>query len=38
MLFEIQGVDEATAKKALARVAFKMPIGTRFVHRKHAVA
>ncbi len=38
MLFEIQGVDEATAKKALARVAFKMPIRTRFVHRKHAVA
>ena len=38
MLFEIQGVDEATAKKALSRVAFKMPIPTRFVHRRHAVA
>ena len=38
ILFEIQGVDEATAKKALSRVAFKMPIPTRFVHRKHAVA
>jgi large subunit ribosomal protein L16 len=38
MLFEIVGVDEATAKRALARVAHKMPISTRFVHRKHAVA
>ena len=38
MLFEIAGVDEVTAKKALARVAFKMPIPCRFVHRKHAVA
>jgi large subunit ribosomal protein L16 len=38
MMFEIVGVDEATAKRALARVAFKMPIATRFVHRKHAVA
>ena len=31
MLFEITGVDEATAKRALARVAHKMPITTRFV-------
>jgi large subunit ribosomal protein L16 len=38
MLFEITGVDEATAKRALARVAFKMPIPCRFVQRKHAVA
>jgi large subunit ribosomal protein L16 len=38
MMFEIVGVDEATAKRALARVAFKMPIATRFVQRKHAVA
>jgi len=38
ILFEIQGVDEATAKKALSRVAFKMPISTRFVQRKHAIA
>src|SRR3984957_3915487 len=38
MMFEITGVDEVTAKKALARVAFKMPIPCRFVHRKHAVA
>src|ERR1700733_7468099 len=38
MMFEIVGVDEATARGAAARVAFKMPIATRFVHRKHAVA
>ncbi len=38
MLFEISGVDLATAKKALARVAFKMPIPCRFVHRRHAIA
>jgi large subunit ribosomal protein L16 len=38
MLFEISGVDEATAKRALARVAHKMPVRTRFVHRRHAVA
>jgi ribosomal protein L16/L10AE len=38
MMFEIAGVDEVTAKKALARVAFKMPIPCRFVHRRHSVA
>src|SRR5687767_16026266 len=38
VLFEITGVDEPTAKKALARVAHKMPIPCRFVARKHAVA
>jgi large subunit ribosomal protein L16 len=38
MLFEISGVDLATAKRALARVAFKMPTATRFVTRRHAVA
>ena len=38
VMFEIQGVDEPTAKRALARVAHKMPIPTRFVQRKHAVA
>ena len=37
VLFEITGVDEPTAKRALARVAHKMPIPTRFVARKHAV-
>src|SRR5438477_9969405 len=34
MLFEITGVDEATAKRALSRVAHKMTVRTRFVHRR----
>ncbi len=38
VLFELQGVDEITAKKALARVAHKMSVKTRFVHRRHAIA
>src|ERR1051325_9935330 len=38
VMFEIAGVDEGTAKKALSRVAHKMPIRCRFISRKHAVA
>ena len=38
VMFEITGVDEPTAKKALARVAHKMPVPCRFVARRHAVA
>ena len=38
VLFEVGGVDEATAKRALARVAHKMTVRTRFVVRKHAIA
>jgi large subunit ribosomal protein L16 len=38
VMFEVSGVDEATAKRCLARVAHKMPIKCRFVSRKHAVA
>lgn len=38
MLFEVQGCDEATAKKCLARVAHKMCVPCRFVKRRHAVA
>jgi large subunit ribosomal protein L16 len=38
VLFEVSGVDEATAKRCLARIAHKMPVQTRFVHRRHAVA
>ena len=38
VLFEVSGCDEATAKRALARVAHKMPIKCRFVSRKHGVA
>lgn len=38
VLFEVSGVDEATAKRCLARVAHKMPVKTRFVKRMHTVA
>src|SRR6266571_8411009 len=38
VIFEIAGVDEATAKRALSRVAHKMPIRCRFISRKKAVA
>ncbi|QQS09195.1 MAG: 50S ribosomal protein L16 [Phycisphaerales bacterium] len=34
MLFEMAGVSEDTAKQALARVAQKMPVRTRFVGRR----
>jgi hypothetical protein len=34
----VGGVDEPTAKRALARIAFKMPIACRLVVRRHAVA
>ena len=37
MMFEISGVDEPTAKKALARVAHKMPVRCRFVQRRHTL-
>ena len=38
IMFEVAGVDEPTAKRALARVAHKMPVPCRFVPRRHAVA
>ena len=38
IMFEVTGVDEPTAKRALARVAHKMPIRTRFVARRTVVA
>jgi large subunit ribosomal protein L16 len=37
LLFEIAGVPEELAKQALARIAYKMPIRTRFVGRRIAV-
>ncbi|MCL5769964.1 MAG: 50S ribosomal protein L16 [Planctomycetes bacterium] len=37
ILFEIAGVDEAVAKRAFSRVACKMPIRCRFVHRRHTM-
>jgi large subunit ribosomal protein L16 len=38
VMFEITGVDEPTAKRALARVAHKMPVPCRFLARKGAAA
>ena len=38
VMFEVTGVDEATAKRALARVAHKMSVPCRFVPRRLAVA
>ena len=37
VMFEVSGVDEATAKSCLARVAHKMPIPCRFVARRHQI-
>ena len=34
MLFEIEGIEEALAKKALALASAKLPIATRFVMRE----
>lgn len=36
ILFEIGGVDHATAQLALNRVAHKMPVNVRMVERKHS--
>jgi large subunit ribosomal protein L16 len=38
VMFEVAGVDMPTAKRCLARIAHKMPVQTRFVARRHAVA
>jgi len=38
VMFEVTGVDDFTAKKCLARLAHKLPVKTRFVERRHAVA
>lgn len=37
VLFEVAGVDENTAKMTLARVARKMPVRCRLVHRRHTL-
>jgi large subunit ribosomal protein L16 len=37
MMFEIGGVNEDVAKRALLRAAQKMPIKCRFVKRRHAL-
>jgi large subunit ribosomal protein L16 len=37
ILYELGGVPEDVAKQALNRTARKMPVKTRFVHRRHKV-
>jgi len=37
VIFEIGGVDEATAKGALRRAAAKMPVRCRMLQRRHGV-
>ena len=37
IMFEMTGVEEAVARKAFARVAYKMPIRTRFIARRHTM-
>ena len=37
VLFEIGGVDEETAKAALRRIAHKMPVRCRLVHRRRTL-
>lgn len=37
VLYEVGGIGEEAAKQALLRVAHKMPVRTRFVHRRHSV-
>jgi large subunit ribosomal protein L16 len=37
MIYEIGGVGEEVAKRALLRVSHKMPVKTRFVHRRHGI-
>lgn len=37
VMYEIGGIGEDVAKRALLRVAHKMPIKTRFVYRRHSV-
>lgn len=36
IMFEIGGISEDVAKKALVRVAHKMPVKCRFVKRRHS--
>jgi large subunit ribosomal protein L16 len=37
ILFEIGGVDEETARTAMARIAHKLPVRCRFVKRRHGL-
>lgn len=35
ILFEVAGVDETTAKQVFQRMANKMPVSCRMIHRRH---
>ena len=37
-MFEIGGVDEAAARKALSLASYKLPVGCKIVERKKAGA
>ena len=37
VMFEISGVSEDLAKRALRRVSHKMPLRCRFLHRRHTL-
>jgi len=37
VLYELGGVPEDVAKQALSRAARKLPVRTRFIHRRHKV-
>ncbi len=37
VMYEVGGVGEDIAKRALLRVAHKMPVKTRFVYRRHTL-
>jgi ribosomal protein L16/L10AE len=36
-MFEVAGVDEEMAKAALSRVAHKLPVASRLVHRRRTL-
>ena len=38
VMFEIGGVDEAAARKALSLASYKLPVGCKIVERKKAGA
>jgi large subunit ribosomal protein L16 len=35
VMYEMEGVDEATAREALRLAAHKLPVRTRFITREH---
>jgi large subunit ribosomal protein L16 len=37
MMYEMEGVDEKTARAAMRLAAHKLPVRTRFVAREHGI-